>query len=82
MQPTNKAIVSSAKKAIREKPEIFEALLEFERTKKLPKINYKERANFTLDAKLLKRFREYCKKQGYNMSAKVEKAIRQEMGEH
>lgn len=64
---------------IREHPEAFEALLEYERTKKLPKLNYKERANFTIDSTLLRKFRTYCKEKGLNMSRVIERYIKEEM---
>ncbi|MEK6861073.1 MAG: hypothetical protein AABY07_03815 [Nanoarchaeota archaeon] len=41
---SGKELVRLAKEAIKEHPEMFEALLEFERTGKLPKPNYKIRA--------------------------------------
>jgi len=72
-------IVNYAKLAVKEHPELFEALLEYERTGKLLKPNPKERANFTIDAKLLKRYRLYCKKHGYKMSARIEKFIEKEL---
>ncbi len=68
-----------AKQAIEQHPEAFEALLEFERTGKLPKPNPKERANFTIDAKLLRHYRAYCKEHGLNMSARIEKYIKGEL---
>lgn len=71
--------VQYAKQAIEEHPELFEALLEFERTGKLPKPNPKERANFTIDAALLKKYRAFCKETGYTMSARIEKFIEKEL---
>lgn len=79
MQLSGKNLVKYAKEAVKNEPEIFEALMEYERTKKLPKMKYKKRANFTLDAKLLRNFRSHCKKQGYNMSARIEKFIEKEL---
>jgi len=72
-------IVDRAKKIIKENPEYFEALVEFEKTKKLPRLNYKKRANFTIDSKLLKDFREYCKEKKLNMSNLLEKHIKEEL---
>lgn len=66
-------LLKKADKLIKEHPEMFEALLEFERTGKVPKPIYKKRANFTIDKKILKKFREYCEKQGYNMSKLIER---------
>ena len=74
-----KKIVERAKKIIKENPEYFEALVEFERTKKLPKIKYKKRVNFTIDADLVRKFRTYCKEHGYNMSNRIEKYISEEL---
>lgn len=72
-------LVKLAKEATEEHPELFEALLEYERTGKLPKPNPKERANFTIDAKLLRSYRTYCRQHGYKMSARIEKFIEQEI---
>ncbi len=76
--PSGKEIVALAKKAVQEHPQAFEALMEFERTGKLPKVNYKIRANFTIDAQLLRKFRDHCRKQGKKMSAVLEKYIAEE----
>ena len=65
--------VKKAKKIIKENPEYFEALVEFEKTGKLPKLSYKKRANFTINSKILKEFQEYCKKNSINMSLLIEK---------
>jgi uncharacterized protein (DUF4415 family) len=73
-------LVKYAKEAVEEHPEMFEALLEFERTGKLPKPNPKERVNFTIDAKLIRSFRAYCRERGYKMSSLVEKCIEKELG--
>lgn len=77
--PSSK-FVETARRIIREHPEVFEALLDFERTKRLPKITYKERANFTVDSNLLRKFRSYCRERNINMSRVVEKHIREELG--
>lgn len=76
---SGKEIVAQAKKAVREQPEVFEALLEFERTGKLPKVFYKVRANFTIDAALLRKFRTHCRREGKKMSSVIERYIEQEM---
>ncbi len=72
-------LVKYAKEAVIEHPELFEALLEYERTGKLPKPNPKQRANFTIDAKLIRQYREYCKNHGYKMSARIERFIAGEL---
>lgn len=60
-------------------PEMLNALEEYDRTHKLRKINHKERANFTIDSNLLKRFRKYCQKHGMKMSAKIEQYMKEEL---
>jgi len=72
-------IVKRANQAIKQNPEMFAVLDEYDRTGKLRKLNYKERANFTIDADLLAKFRSYCRKNGFNMSAKIEQFINKEV---
>jgi len=79
---SDKGVLEKAKKAIKERPELFEALLEFERTGKLPKLTYKKRANFTIDHDTLIKFRSYCQKNGYNMSNRIEQLITKELSTH
>ena len=71
--------LTTLKRIVRENPEAFDALEEYDQTRRLRKISYKHRANFTIDADLLRRFRNYCQKEGYNMSKLVEKHIRDEL---
>ncbi len=42
----------------------------------------KERYNFTVDKKLFSQFREYCKDNCINMSAKIESYIKKEVKEN
>ena len=42
--------------------DLLEALEEFDRTGQLSKPSYKERATFTIEMGLLKKFRAYCEK--------------------
>lgn len=72
-------IVKRAKKVIKENPEVFAVLEEYDRTGKLRKLSYKERANFTIEANLLAEFRAHCRKHGFNMSAKIEQFIKKEV---
>lgn len=74
--PSNN-IVKNAKRIIKEHPEYFEALMEFERTKRLPKLSYKNRVNFTIDSNLFKRFRRYCEEHNYKMSNIIESMIKE-----
>ena len=65
-----------ADRIVKEKPEMFEALMEFERTKR---IRTKERVNFTVDKGVSSQFKKFCREHGYNMSAKVERALKDMM---
>lgn len=76
---SGKKLLENAKKSLILYPEIFDALEEYDKTHRLRKINYKERANFTIDSGLLKEFREYCKKNGMKMSSKIEGFIKEEV---
>jgi hypothetical protein len=71
--------LSKARNIIKENPRMFDALLEFERTKKLPKLAYRKRINLTIDENLLREFKRYCKEKGYNMSRLTEKYIKEEL---
>ena len=76
--PSSK-LVDYARHAVVDHPELFEALLEYERTGKLLKPNPKERANFTIDARLLKAYRSYCQQHSYKMSTRIEKFMENEL---
>ena len=74
---SGKKLLKNADTVIARYPEVFDALEEYDRTHRLKKVNYKERANFTIDSNLLRRFRDYCQKNGMKMSAKIEQFIKQ-----
>jgi len=62
-------------KAIKKRDsEVFDTLIEFEKTKQ---IRSKKRLNFTIDKSLAANFRRYCKSKGYNMSAKIEQVMKE-----
>lgn len=65
-----------AKRIVNNNPELFNALMEFEETKK---IRTKKRLNFTIDKNVASNFQKFCREQGYNMSAKVEQMIKKSM---
>jgi len=73
-------IAQTAIKIIKKNPEYFEALVEYEKIGRLPKLNYKKRVNFTIDTALFKEFREYCQKTGIKMSTEIERLLRKELG--
>jgi hypothetical protein len=68
---SNKFLKLARKIAERDK-EVFDSLIEFEKTKK---IRSKTRLNFTIDKAVASNFKKYCREKGYNMSAKIEKAM-------
>ncbi|HLD87212.1 MAG TPA: hypothetical protein VJB12_04040 [Candidatus Nanoarchaeia archaeon] len=70
--PSENKFLETADRILREKPQMFEALMEYERTKR---IRTKQRLNFTVDRDIASKFKKFCKDRGYNMSAKVEQAM-------
>ncbi len=76
---SDKGVLENALRVIKEKPELFEALLEYERTGKLPKITYKKRVNFTIDSEIFREFRNYCEKRGLNMSNLIERFMEKQI---
>ena len=72
--------IKIARDIIKNNPEVFEALMEFERTKKIPKLTRKERINITIDSDLIKKFRDYCRKNNKVMSQVIERNIKEELG--
>lgn len=70
----SKRYIEIAKKVIKENPELFNTLMEFEKKKK---IATKTRLNFTIDKSIASNFKKFCREHGYNMSAKVEQAMKQ-----
>ncbi len=79
MQSKHK-LVYYALKAIKEHPQVFEALAEYDRTGKMPKTTYRERINITIDPNLLRKFKHYAQERGLNMSRVIEKHIKEELG--
>ncbi len=66
--------LETAKKVAQENKPLFDTLIEFEKTKQ---VRTKTRLDFTIDKTLASKFRKLCRDKGYNMSAKVEKAIKE-----
>ena len=73
----NKKVFETARKLADIKPEVFIALEEYDKTRKLRRRGNKARVNFTIDPTLYKSFRAYCQKHGYKMSALIEKAVKE-----
>ena len=76
MQSSN---VLRAKQIIAKYPEVFESLVEFEKTKKLPKLYRRKRLNITIDENILRNFKLYCEKRNINMSRLIEKKMIEEI---
>ena len=71
--------VTKAKELINKYPEVFESLLEFERTKRIPKLYRRKRIDITLDENVLREFKEYCARKSINMSKLLEKKMAEEI---
>ena len=74
-----KKLIKLVDMVVKKHPEAFEAMLEFERTRKLPRPSYKERVNFTLNKNLIKDFRKYTKTKNQKMSNLLEDLIREKL---
>ena len=68
----NKKFQKIAKRIVEKDKDMFDALLEFEKTKR---IRTKTRVNFTIEIGVVRKFRKFCREHGYNMSAKIEDAM-------
>ena len=71
--------LKSGLKFIHENPDLFDALMEYEKTHKIPKLNRRKHIDLTIDEEVLKRFKAYCGKNGYNMSRLIEKKMVEEL---
>jgi hypothetical protein len=67
--------VLRAKQLIGKYPEVFDSLLEFERTKKIPKLYRRKRLNITIDENVLRDFKAYCEQNHLNMSKLLEEKM-------
>ena len=63
-----------ADRIAKEDKELFNSLIEFEKT---GKIRTKTRMNFTINRVLAEKFKKFYRNNGYNMSAKIEQSIRE-----
>ena len=78
--PPPKKLLDYALNAIKKHPQVFEALAEYDRTRKMPKTTYRVRINLTIDSNLLRRFKHHAQEKGLNMSRVIEKHIKEELG--
>ncbi len=70
--------LEKAREIVKRDKELFDSLVEFEKT---GKIRTKEKMTFTIDRGVASRFKKYCREHGYSMSAKLEKAMKEILGE-
>ena len=73
------SFLEKAKEVIAKNQDVIAVFEELDRTGKFKKRTYKTRIAFTIDEDLLNEFRNYCKKNGINMSGKIENYIRNEL---
>ena len=73
------SFLDKAKKVIAKNQDALNALEELDRTGKLRKTSYKAKVSFTIDEEIFNKFRNYCKKNGINMSGKIESYMREEV---
>ncbi|MBI3035890.1 hypothetical protein HYY71_06225 [Candidatus Woesearchaeota archaeon] len=73
------SFLEKAKKIIAKNQDVIAVFEELDRTGKFKKRAYKTRVAFTIDEELFNQFRNYCKKNGINMSGKVESYLRDEL---
>lgn len=76
-----KTFYEKAKKVIEENQDMLAVFEELDRTGKFKKRTYKIRPSFTIDEDLFNRYRNYCKKNGISMSARIENFIKKELSE-
>ena len=67
--------VLKAREIIARYPEVFQSLLDFERTKSIPKLYRRKRINLTIDENVLRDFKAYAGNRNINISRFVEKKM-------
>jgi hypothetical protein len=68
----SKKFIETAQKVARRDRKVFDQLLDYEKTKR---IRTKDKMTFTIDRATASQFKKYCRRKGYNMSAKMEQAM-------
>jgi len=76
---SDKELIKFTDKLLREQPEIFESLLEFEKTGRVPKFTYKKRYNFTIDPVIFNKFKDFCERNGMKMSTRIEQHLKEDV---
>ena len=73
------SFLEKAKEIIAKNQDVIAVFEELDRTGRFKKRTYKARAAFTIDEDMFNEFRNYCKKNGINMSGRIENYIRNEL---
>lgn len=71
--------VELARQIINKYPEVFESLLDYERTKKIPKLYRRKRLNVTIDENILRDFKQYARSKSLNISRFIEQRMSEEL---
>ena len=73
------SFLDKAKEVIAKNQDVIAVFEELDRTGKFRKRAYKAKISLTVDEELFNKFRNYCKKNGINMSGRIENYIREEL---
>jgi len=73
------SFLDKAKEVIAKNQDVIAVFEELDRTGKFRKRTYKAKISLTVDEELFNKFRNYCKKNGINMSGRIENYIREEL---
>ena len=73
------SFLEKAKEVIAKNQDVIAVFEELDRTGKFRKRAYKAKISLTVDEELFNKFRSYCKKNGINMSGRIENYIREEL---
>jgi post-segregation antitoxin (ccd killing protein) len=73
------SFLDRAREVIAKNQDMLIVFEELDRTGKFRKRVYKTKASFTIDEELFNKFRNYCKRNGINMSGRIENYIREEL---
>lgn len=71
------SFAKTAIEEIKKHPEIAAALLEFEKTKKIPRFTYRKRLDITINEHILSAFKKHCREKGLNMSRVIENYMKE-----
>ena len=73
--PSKRNLADYAREAIAKNPELIDALMEFERTRRVPKTTYRRRIDITIDEGVLRQFKGLCERQGVTVSRAIERLM-------